>query len=162
MPEERLKAIEQLTLCARTDGQGFAIAYLFLRRVAMYGDDGTPLAFAGAATSGADLFVTNPRTGRRTFRMPRRSWYASCAATKHHVFALRAGPPTEIDWVFTEHDTVEVFDWSGELVARLRLDRPVRAITVDGAEEYLYASSLNTASVTRFPLSAALVLRKRQ
>lgn len=40
-------------------------------------------------------------------------------------------------------DRINVFDWDGNFVKRLVLDKPVRRFAVDAADKYLYASSID-------------------
>ena len=60
-------------------------------------------------------------------------------------------------------DRINVFDWEGNFVKRLVLDKPVRRFAVDAADKYLYASSIDLTQenqpdqVLRFELKGEII-----
>lgn len=85
----------------------------------------------------------------------RRNWYYNCTANSEHLFALFSG---RLDSAFTYEAAssgrfVHVFDWDGNLLGVLELDRDIRGIEIDEERDVLYGSSVVDSKIYQFDLS---------
>jgi hypothetical protein len=82
-----------------------------------------------------------------------RLYYVDCAATPPHLYALFSGLRLDRPGgaVAVEARYVHVFDWDGNLVTVLALDRFVRTIATAG-DTLLYAAASDASGVYRYKL----------
>jgi hypothetical protein len=151
---ERARSTRQLDVCARPNGQGFAISYIGASRVDLFDGAARHSRSASVPFAGEALFVRDEATGMIQPTHPY-MWYLSCATTDRYVYALFAGfrqergapPPADCVGNF-----VHVFDWSGDLVRVFALDLPVDGIAVTSSGDRLTGVCAPQASVVSFRL----------
>jgi len=147
-------------VCARRDGAGFFVAYAFLGRIDAFDEHALFQRRVDVPFASEPLFRAVP--GGRIIDGSTRLWYNSCATSQEFLYAgfdgraypLPPAPPTFEKWC---SPFIHVFDLRGRLVRVLLLDRPVRGITVDSANTWLYGACVDNATIYRFrlPPSAA-------
>ena len=148
---EREEASGEGFVACSWPGRGFAFVYLFAGRIEFRGAEAELVRMADVPFPSEPVFEIDGGVLRH--QRPR-VFYRAATATDKYLFALFAGRNRESfpgAGAFVA-DYVHVFDWEGELVSVLHLDRDVAEIAVDPGGEFLFAGSPDDASVYRFVL----------
>lgn len=153
-PTQRVRATMSGFMTCGWPTRGFVILYKFLGRVEFYDLEGR-FVRAAEVPSPSDGFVTGPSgTPVADFS---ESHYQSCTVRGDRLFAGYAGrvyddfEPGDPSSYAVGH--IHVFGWDGRLERQYHLDRPVFAIDIDSEGNNLYATSLVTSAIYRFPLT---------
>jgi hypothetical protein len=157
--EERLDASQQLRLCERADGEGFAVAYFAAGRVDLYDREVKVIGTADVPFKSSGNFVPDSITKELRHKADRR-WYMDCAATQSAVYALFSGrrysdfkdPANPFRNLADQGEFVHVLDWSGKLVRVLKLSKPMQAIEVDAHDSTLYLVERDGTAIFKVPL----------
>lgn len=151
---ERMKASSTLSMCSKSDGSRFVIAYLGAGRADVYDDAAQYLTSLDVPFPSNGDFV---KAGDGTLGWARaRGYYAACSATPQHVYLLFSGKEERVspdggsraDLDLGSH--VHVFDWSGKLVKVIALDQDVGGISVTPDETLIFASGASSGTILRY------------
>jgi hypothetical protein len=137
-------------------GHGFAVVNFMVGRIEFHDTIGRFRRVAEVPFADEPRLIRS-QDGQQMWDLPRR-WYFDCTATASNLYALFSGR------LQSRYDTearssgrfIHVFAWDGTLKTVYRLDRDVRAITVDASGAILYAASLVDAAVYRYTLPGTL------
>ncbi len=134
-------------------GRGFVILYGFPGRIEFYDLDGQFARTAEVPFPTEGFVVGSSGSLVADFS---ESHYRSCTVHGDRLFARYAGLVYD-DFEAGDPSSsavrrIHVFVWDGYLERQYELDRPVSAIDIDDEGRHLYATSLVTSAVYRFPL----------
>lgn len=150
----RLNATDGPSKACTWPGRGFAIINFFAGRIELYDVDAQFVRTADVPFASEPLF--GEMEGGQVSHLTPRSWYYDCVANATTLFALFSGRlrseyPGDARY---SGQFIHVFDWLGNLLGVIHLDRDVRGIAVDDSGDVLYASSLLDSKIYRFDLSS--------
>jgi hypothetical protein len=166
IPERlRQSASVNAAICARSDGERFAVAYRYAGRIEIRTaiNDSVQLAAVPMPSNGDFLLNSSGEWVLES----QRAFYEDCAATDQHVFALfsgwNAGNPSETRDVRESNlsNAIHVFDWSGSLVGIVELDQRVSSIFIDESAGSIYGTGTDRATVFRFAMPDAFRYDRR-
>jgi hypothetical protein len=147
---ERAKASADLSICAHPDGSQYAVFYLAAGRSELHDSTGAMVKLVGVPYPGTADFVRR-KSGRVVFE-PRALHYLACAANGEFILALYSGKTiVETDGAVAqelgEAQIVHVFNWDGQLLGQLDLDRPVLSLLLTSDSQTLLGASANAGAV---------------
>jgi hypothetical protein len=153
-PRSRINAANQAITACEWPGRGFVISHAQYGRIEYFDPRGAAVRRASVPAPSDPIFEVNS-AGVPTFRW-REAHYVDCTVAGDLLYALFSGR------VLSSHDgeaaasgsRIHVFDWSGQLRGRLRLDRDVSKLAIEPDGSGMFASSLVDAGIHRFPLSS--------
>ena len=142
LPVPVLEHVYQSTLAARPDGSRIALADRFMNHIELYGADGTLRRTVNGPIAVAPVFQVAMAGGAPTMASDEnlRFGYVGIAAGQRYIYALFSGRrrgdygPSEATYA----DQLHVFDWDGNLVRMVKLDRDIANIAVAPDERRLY------------------------
>lgn len=81
-------------------------------------------------------------------------YYKSLDVDNEYIYALYVDKKYNegIDFEYNKADVVHIYDWEGNFVKRLKLDKSVEHIAIDPSNGYLYGADNEDAKVYRFNL----------
>jgi hypothetical protein len=151
---ERMKAtMTGFFLCPWPE-RGFALLFTHVGRIEYYDRDARAVRVADVPFP-SDGFVTDRDGNLKPFYGD--NYYKSCVVHDDRLYAAFSGRRDRDyepgDPASSAAGYLHVFNWSGELTEVFRLNPPVTAIDIPPEGGVLYATSLSTAAIYRFPLS---------
>lgn len=146
-------------VAVKPDRSRFAIATRQADRLEVFDSDGAQIASVVGSTGFLPRFEVNERAAGVSMSIgdDLRVGYVDLASTDERIYALFSGSLARDAGasVFFGRE-IHVFDWSGKMVTRLRLDEPALTIAVDPAGTRLFAVRHDPApSVVRYELPTA-------
>lgn len=142
LPVPVLEHVYQSTLAARPDGSRIALATRFMNHIELYDANGSLQRVVNGPISVAPVFEVAMAGGAPTMASDEdlRFGYTGIAAGQRYIFALFSGrrrgdyAPSEATYA----DELHVFDWDGNLVRIITLDRALSHIAISPDEHALY------------------------
>jgi len=155
-PEMTLRQAYESRVVADPAGDRLAAATLLGGLLEIFDYDGATIVQAAAPDRFPPLWAQGRSRGGRAVMSvdpETRYGFTDLAATRRFLYGLFSGGRVMQEGTPWATKDVQVFDWGGEYVKTLYLDRTAEAITVDASDTWLYASGPEpTPWVGRFRL----------
>lgn len=146
-----------IIVCVAPERRRFAVLFIGAGRIDLHAYSGSLLTRAKVPFASNESFDRDS-AGSWHARLPHRRYYADCAATSGHLYALFSGHRTDSrpgGGVIIDAAYVHVFDWSGGLQGVIQLDHNVSAVAVEG-DSVLYGAGADSGDIFRYALPRTL------